>query len=137
MGGLPLADYENVEHRSGGETLFLISTVIRAGTSDEATRIGAGGPRVSGSRGVKVMARKAQQIAPLRLCDAAEAAIRAVGEAQDAGAPTLYPPDLMGTPHQPECLESFTRHEIDEGCKFLIRLGLLRVSRAGSAPSPE
>jgi hypothetical protein len=83
------------------------------------------------------MARKAQQIAPLRLCDAAEAAIRAVAEAQDAGAPTLYPPDLMGTPHQPACLESFTRHEIDEGCKFLIRLGLLRISRVDSTTTPD
>jgi hypothetical protein len=83
------------------------------------------------------MARKAQQIEPLRLCDAAEAAIRAVTEAQDAGAPTLYPPDLMGTPHQPSCLEPFTRQEIDEGCKFLIRLGLLRVRRVDSTPAPD
>lgn len=78
--------------------------------------------------------QKHDHIEPLRLCDAAEAAIRAVAEAQDAGAPMLYPPDLMGTPHQPQCLEDFTRHEIEEGCRFLIRMGMLRV-RHVTAPS--
>jgi hypothetical protein len=80
------------------------------------------------------MARKHEQIDPLRLCDAAEAAIRAVAEAQNVGSPLLYPPDLMGTAHQPDCLTDFTRHEIEEGCKFLIRMGMLRV-RHVSAPS--
>lgn len=75
------------------------------------------------------MARKTQQIEPLRLCDAAEVAIRAVAEAQGAGAPMLYPPDLMCTPHQPACLEGYTKHEIEEGCKFLIRMGMLRVRK--------
>ena len=75
------------------------------------------------------MARKTQQIEPLRLCDAAEVAIRAVAEAQGAGAPMLYPPDLMGTPHEPACLDGFTKVEIEEGCKFLIRMGMLRVRK--------
>jgi len=73
------------------------------------------------------MARKTTRIDPLRLCDAAEVAIRAVAEAQGAGAPMLYPPDLMGTAHQPSCLEGFTRAEIEEGCRFLIRMGMLKV----------
>lgn len=73
------------------------------------------------------MPRKTTQIEPLRLCDAAEAAIRAVADAQDADAPTLYPPDLMGTAHQPACLAGYSKLEIEEGCRFLIRLGLLRL----------
>lgn len=80
------------------------------------------------------MAHKHVRIEPLRLCDAAEAAIRAVADAQNAGAPMLYPPDLMGTEHEPDCLVGFSKQEIEEGCRFLIRMGMLRV-RHVSAPT--
>jgi len=57
----------------------------------------------------------------------AQVAIRAVAEAQGAGAPMLYPPDQMGTTHQPACRDGYTREEIEEGCRFLIRMGMLKV----------
>ncbi|MBC7833827.1 MAG: hypothetical protein H7Y88_01850 [Phycisphaerales bacterium] len=63
-----------------------------------------------------------------RLCDAAEAALMAaVDIAEYTGNPWPYPADLMGTSMQPACLESFTRSEIEQACRFLVRLGVLEA----------
>lgn len=61
---------------------------------------------------------------PDRLFLAAEAAIAAAVEvAAPPDGVYPWPPDLMGTPMQPPCLEPFTRFEIEEGSDFLVRLG--------------
>ena len=61
-----------------------------------------------------------------RLCEAAEAALlAAVDVAEYTGTPWPYPADLMGTAMQPACLDSFTRNEIEQACRFLVRLGAL------------
>lgn len=68
-----------------------------------------------------------------RLCNAADACLRVatVRTAQAGGRPIERPTDLMGTLIQPQCLDSFTKSEIEEACDFLIRLGFLerRASR--------
>ena len=67
-----------------------------------------------------------EELSADRLCEAAEAALRAAHEnAAFTGAPAQYPLDLMGTPVQPECLAPFTRFEIEQACEFLVRLGEL------------
>ena len=38
-----------------------------------------------------------------------------------------YPPSLMGTSAQPDCLSDFTRFEVEEATSFLIRLGVLET----------
>jgi hypothetical protein len=70
------------------------------------------------------MARQNEQLSPERLCDAAEAALKAAVEAAD-GRAWPYPADLMGTPDQPECLCQFTRWEIEQASEFLVRLGMI------------
>lgn len=61
-----------------------------------------------------------------RLFEAAEASITAALEvAYQTGGPTPWPPDLMGSPLQPECLADFTRAEIEQACAFLVRLGFM------------
>ncbi len=60
-----------------------------------------------------------------RLFDAAEACVngaRAVAEATGDG--FIWPPDFMGTPLQPPCLDDFTMYEVEEASKFLVRLGI-------------
>lgn len=67
-----------------------------------------------------------EQISPERLCEAAEAALRAAVEvAEYTGGPWPYPADLMGGPLQPEYLGAFTRYEIEQASEFLVRLGML------------
>jgi hypothetical protein len=70
------------------------------------------------------MAHSNEQLSPERLCDAAEAAMKAAVEAA-AGGTWPYPADLMGAPNQPECLCHFTRWEIEQACEFLVRLGMI------------
>lgn len=76
------------------------------------------------------MARQNEQLSPDRLCDAAEAALKAAVEASEGG-PWPYPADLMGATNQPECLTQFTRWEIEQASEFLVRLGMIepRVKR--------
>jgi len=74
------------------------------------------------------MARPNEQLSPERLCDAAEAAMKAAVEAA-AGGVWPYPADLMGAPNQPECLCSFTRWEIEQASEFLVRLGMIEPPR--------
>ena len=68
-----------------------------------------------------------------RLVEAADACLRAAGlrTAQVGGRPIEHPADLVGTMIQPQCLDGFTKSEIEEACDFLIRLGFL-VRRARS-----
>lgn len=69
-------------------------------------------------------------IDPMRLVEAAEAVLVAVVEAADAfGGQWPYPPDLMGTEYQPAVLDHFTKGEVEEGTKFLIRLGILEAPK--------
>ncbi len=59
-----------------------------------------------------------------RLCDAAEAALKAVVEvAERNGGRRIYPTDIMTGPMHPACLNGFTRAEIDVASQFLVRMG--------------
>jgi hypothetical protein len=72
------------------------------------------------------MARQNEQLSPERLCDAAEAALRAAVEvAAQHGGVWPYPADLMGAENQPECLCQFTKYEIEQASEFLVRLGMI------------
>lgn len=58
------------------------------------------------------------------LWNAAEACMTATIEgARAMGGVNPWPPDLLGTPLQPPCLEPFSRFEIEEASAFLVRLG--------------
>lgn len=71
-----------------------------------------------------------ERISPERLCEVAEAVLHAAYElAESYGESWPYPPDLMDTDEQPECLEEYTKHEVDEGTMFLIRLGIIKPPR--------
>ncbi|MFN7022260.1 MAG: hypothetical protein ACK4WH_13160 [Phycisphaerales bacterium] len=73
------------------------------------------------------------EIKPERLCDAAEAALRAVVEAaQHNGGRWEYPADLMSAPLHPVCLNGFTLDEIEQASRFLVRMGIIepRKNRA-------
>lgn len=83
------------------------------------------------------MDERNQQIDADRLCDAASAVMKAVREmmvaienGQRSAVP--YPPDLMGSPQQPQCLAEYSRFEVEEATLFLIRLGMLE-QRSGPA----
>lgn len=81
------------------------------------------------------MKPRREEMSPERLCEAAEAALHAAVEvAQHTGGRWPYPADLMGGPMQPSCLAEFTRFEIDEACRFLVRLGMIeRRASKGAA----
>jgi hypothetical protein len=71
-----------------------------------------------------------EQITPDRLCDAAEAVMLAVVEVADrTQGGWVYPPELMGTEDQPQCLCDFTKWEVEQATQFLIRLGMVEVVR--------
>ncbi len=71
-----------------------------------------------------------------RLLDAADASLRAAALriAQVGVRAIEHPADLIGTPLQPECLAPFTKHEIEEACGFLVRLGLFEHPEDDRAP---
>lgn len=73
------------------------------------------------------MERSEQQISPQRLCEAAEAALAAAAEVGGERGQWPYPLDLMGAPEQPRCLCDFTRHEIEQASRFLVRLGMIEA----------
>lgn len=76
------------------------------------------------------MARAGEQISPERLCEAAEASLRAAVEvAEYTGGPWPYPLDLLGGPLQPGYLGQFARWEVQEACEFLVRMGFLERPR--------
>ncbi|MBX3357017.1 MAG: hypothetical protein KF745_01180 [Phycisphaeraceae bacterium] len=80
------------------------------------------------------MARPRKNLDPKRLCDAAEAALlAAVQTADQTGSGWKYPPDLIGTNAEPRCLAGFTRGEIEQASRFLIRLGMLEYPRSRGA----
>lgn len=65
------------------------------------------------------------------LLNAAEASITAAVEvARATNGVYPWPPDLMGSPLQPPCLDPFTKFEIEEGCAFLVRLGFLEPPKS-------
>jgi hypothetical protein len=78
------------------------------------------------------MNRKAkEQVEPTRLFDAANAVLEAVQEVERSkGTRCPYPPELMGSADQPQCLVDFTRFEIEEATAFLIRMGYIVVPGA-------
>jgi len=66
------------------------------------------------------------ELSPHRLIDAAEACVRAWMETHArTGGPYSYPADLYGTPLQPIYLDAFTREEVEEASRFLVRLGVI------------
>lgn len=70
-----------------------------------------------------------EQINADRLTLAADAVLRAVLEvARERGGASPYPPDLMGSPDQPQCLVEFTHYEIEQATDFLMRLGFLSTT---------
>ena len=76
------------------------------------------------------MPRPREEISTERLFAAVEASLKATAELRAfAGGLSPYPPDLMGTPSQPECLAEFTKHEVGEACAFLVRMGVLSPPR--------
>jgi hypothetical protein len=76
------------------------------------------------------MARPKEQLSSERLCEAAEAALKAAAEiGEERGGDWPYPVDLMGGADQPECLCEFTRWEIQQACEFLVRMGMLSAPR--------
>lgn len=80
------------------------------------------------------MERSDEQLDPQRLCDAAEAVLVAVVEvSEQLGGTWPYPPDLMGSEVQPACLAGFTKWEVEEASKFLIRLGALDCTKSRRA----
>lgn len=84
----------------------------------------------AGERGSDV-AKPHENLTPERLCDAAEAALRASTEvAEYTGGPQPYPADLMGSPLQPDYLAKFTLFEIQEASEFLVRIGFIPPRRA-------
>ena len=69
-----------------------------------------------------------------RLLEAASAAMEAARDvASYTGGPQPYPLDLMGSPLQPACLESFTRWEVEQACDFLVRMGFLETPKRPAA----
>ncbi len=74
----------------------------------------------------------ADHLSAERLCEAAEAALRAAADvAEYTGGPWPYPADLMGSPLQPDWLSEFTKFEIEAASEFLVRMGLIEP-RSGS-----
>lgn len=74
--------------------------------------------------------RNNQQIDPQRLCDAAEAALRAAVERADLQTGEWpHPMTLLGAPDQPTCLAEFTKLEVEQACEFLVRMGYLQPPR--------
>jgi hypothetical protein len=72
------------------------------------------------------MARPQERLDAVRLFEASEAVMAAVHEVASAfKGRSPYPPALLGTSMQPAVLGGFTRFEVEEGTRFLIRLGLL------------
>jgi len=62
-----------------------------------------------------------------RLCDAADAVLRAVYEVASRGnGYSPNPASLLGAEDQPHCLSGFDREEVEAATTMLIRLGLLR-----------
>jgi len=76
------------------------------------------------------MGSPAESMSAERLCEAAEAALRAAADvAEYTGGPWPYPADLMGSPLQPDILASFTKWEIEQASEFLVRMGVIEPRR--------
>ena len=77
------------------------------------------------------MAQPNQDISAQRLFEAAEAALVAARlSPYSARGERPYPPSMIGTTRQPRCLDEFSRWEVEQGTRFLIRLGLLEYPKA-------
>jgi hypothetical protein len=69
-----------------------------------------------------------EQLSPGRLCDAAEAALRAAAEVgQRRGGEWPYPVTLLGTGDEPEYLAEFAPWEVRQASEFLVRLGMISL----------
>lgn len=74
------------------------------------------------------------EIEPERLCDAAEAALKAVVEvAQHNGGRWIYPAEIMGISTPPKCLSGFTFREIELASEFLARMGVIEPRKTPKA----
>ena len=77
------------------------------------------------------MASPAESMSAERLCEAAEAALRAAADvAEYTGGPWPYPADLMGSPLQPDFLAPFTKWEMEQASEFLVRMGAIEPRRS-------
>lgn len=80
------------------------------------------------------MSKPKEEMKPERLCDAAEAALRAMVEvSQRTGGGWVYPSDLMSRPVHPACLDEFTPEEIEQASRFLVRMGIIEPRRVPRA----
>ncbi len=71
------------------------------------------------------------EIDPQRLCDAAEAALKAVVEvAQRNGGRWVYPTDIAAGALRPSCLDGYTLGEIEQAGQFLVRMGIIEPRRS-------
>jgi hypothetical protein len=57
-----------------------------------------------------------------------EQATAAQGQVAPGDAAAIAPLEKKRAPRRHACLRSFTRAEIEEACKFLVRLGVLEVT---------
>lgn len=71
-----------------------------------------------------------------RLCDAADAALRATVEVGVERGEWLHPLDILDSPHRPSYMSGFTPREIERASEFLARLGMIAPS-ARSRPRPN
>lgn len=77
------------------------------------------------------MDSESESLSPERLLEAAEAVMLALTEVADESTGRCpYPPDLLGSESQPDCLRGFTRYEVEEATQFLCRLGYLMCRRS-------
>lgn len=69
-------------------------------------------------------------IDPQRLCDAAEAALKAIVEvAQRNGGRWIHPTDIAAGALRPSCLSGYSPDEIDQASRFLVRMGIIEPRR--------
>jgi hypothetical protein len=66
------------------------------------------------------------------ICEVATAVVQAMRElatVREDGKPRQipYPPSLMGTAEEPDCLADFTVEEVEEATAFLVRLGIFTL----------
>ncbi len=78
---------------------------------------------------MKQPANRPEQIEPLRLIEVTDAVIAGLQELTRDNKPTLYPPELVGTPMLPSAMVGYTRAEVQEATDFLVRLGFIEIPK--------
>lgn len=80
------------------------------------------------------MNAKNQPVEPQRLVDAAIVVLKVcTAYASSHDGRSVHPTELMGDPAEGRDLAVFTRHEVEEATRFLVRLGYLEaVGQSGA-----